>query len=290
MSEPDFTAPADPLSEIRIAVLGLGLMGGSLGLALKGHCRAVLGYDPDPDARALARQLGAVERAVSDPGDILPEADLIVLAAPVRAILEWIDRLPDLHPGNPVVLDLGSTKVRICQALQALPARFEPVGGHPMCGKETAGIAYAEKSLYRAASFFFIQLPNSTPRACSFAEQMAAVLGARPVWLEAAEHDRWTASTSHVPYLVAGALATATPLEASQLVGPGFRSTSRLAGSSTPMMLDILTTNRAPVLAALRRVRMQIDQLETLLAEPDEADLADWMDHARGRHRHLVAQ
>jgi prephenate dehydrogenase len=290
VNEPDFTASSDTLSEITVAVLGLGLMGGSLGLALKGHCQTVLGYDPDPDARALARQLGAVERAASDPGDILPEADLVILAAPVRAILAWIDRLPDLHPGNPVVLDLGSTKLSICQALQALPARFEPVGGHPMCGKETSGIAYAEKTLYHSASFFLIHLPNSTPRACSLAEQLAGALGARPVWLDAAEHDRWTASTSHVPYLVACALAAATPLEASQLVGPGFRSTSRLAGSSTSMMLDILKTNRAPVLAALRQVRMRIDHLETLLADADEADLADWMEHARGRHRQLSAK
>lgn len=290
MSEPDFTARADTLSEISVAVVGLGLMGGSLGLALKGHCRTVLGYDPDPDARALARQLGAVERAASDPGDILPEADLVILAAPVRSILNWIDRLPDLHPGNPVVLDLGSTKLKVCRALQALPARFEPVGGHPMCGKETSGIAYADKTLYHSAAFFFVQLPNSSPQACSLAEQMAAALGARPVWLDAAEHDRWTASTSHVPYLVAAALAAATPQEASQLVGPGFRSTSRLAGSSTPMMMDILTTNRAQVLAALRQVRMQIDHLETLLADADEADLADWMDHAREWHRLLSVQ
>jgi prephenate dehydrogenase len=290
VSEPDFTSEADQLAHIRVAVLGLGLMGGSLGLALQGRCQAVLGYDPDPDARALARQLGAVDRAVADPAAILPEAGLVILAAPVRAILEWINRLPELHPGNPMVLDLGSTKRMVCQALESLPARFEPVGGHPMCGKETAGIAFADKSLYKDASFIFVELANSTPRARRLAAALAAAIEAHPVWLKAITHDRWTASTSHVPYLVASALAAATPEEASLLVGPGFRSTTRLAGSDTAMMMDILSTNREPILAALQGVRTQIEQIEALLTGEDEAASAAWMAQARAGHRRLTAR
>src|SRR5512143_2730594 len=96
-----------PFAGRRVAILGLGLIGGSLALALRGHCRELLASDPDPATIALARQRGVVERISANPAEVLAEADLVVLAAPVRAILELIAELPDLHPGPAVVLDVG---------------------------------------------------------------------------------------------------------------------------------------------------------------------------------------
>lgn len=272
MDEPGF------LSRSSIAILGLGLMGGSLAMALRGRCASLLGVDPDLQALALAEDWRVVDRSSTSAADILPQADLIILAAPVGAIIELLARLPDLHPGSPVVIDLGSTKQSILAAMQALPARFDPLGGHPMCGKEVSTLRHAEAGLYRGATFAFTPLARSSSRARLLADELALAVGAIPLWLDAETHDRWVAATSHLPYLIASALVAATPQDAFPLVGPGLRSTARLAGSSVPMMVDILETNRTNVLEASRRFRQALDALEAFLEAGDLAML----------HQHLI--
>jgi prephenate dehydrogenase len=262
-------AQPDSLSNCRVAILGLGLMGGSLALRLRGQCQSLLGCDPDPATLALARQWNLAEQVSDQPGDILPQADLVILAAPVRVILSLLDELPALHPGYAAVLDLGSTKTRIVQRMEALPERFDPVGGHPMCGKERGGLANADPDLYQSVPFALTPLPRTSPRLRQLAEQLVRLVGANPLWLEAETHDRWVAVTSHVPYLVANALAAVTPLEARPLVGPGLRSTTRLAPSGWTMMRDILETNQPNILAGLQRFRQQIEELEDRLAAGD---------------------
>jgi prephenate dehydrogenase len=269
MSEPAF------LGDTHVAILGLGLMGGSLALALRPHCLSLSVADPDHETLALARRQQIADRISSDPADILPEADLVILAAPVKAILHIVEQLPNLHPGNPVVFDLGSTKAAICRAYQGLPDRFDPLGGHPMCGKETSGLAQAEAELFRDAPFALTPLERTTHRARSLGAQIVSALGARLLWLDPATHDRWTAATSHAPYLLSIALALATPGEAAPLIGPGFQSTSRLAGSSTTMMADVLETNRENVLASLNLFRLELDQLESSLRQADRPALVE---------------
>ena len=127
MDKPGFFS--ERLSDCSVAIVGLGLMGGSLALALRGFCRELLGIDPDPATAALAQQMRLVDRFSPTPEPLLPEADIVILAAPVGVILDQIARLPQLHPGQALVLDLGSTKSEIMRAMQALPARFDPLGG-----------------------------------------------------------------------------------------------------------------------------------------------------------------
>jgi prephenate dehydrogenase len=250
-------------------------MGGSLALALKGYCRRLLAYDPDPATLALASARQIVDIASSDLPAILPQADLIVLAAPVRATLSLIRQLPSLHPGSAVILDLASTKTEVCLAFEELPLRFDPIGGHPMCGKETAGFTNAEAGLYQGAAFALTPLERTSPQARTLAVEVVEAIGARPVWLDAATHDRWAAATSHMPYLLAVALTLATQPDVKPLVGPGFRSTSRLASSSARMMADILHTNRENVLAALALFRGELEQIQAALQQEDEAILFD---------------
>ena len=272
----------------RVAILGLGLMGGSLALALRGQVRELRAADPDPAVIELAGRLGIVERLSADPADVLPGTDIVILAAPVQAILELIAQLPHIHPGSAVVLDLGSTKTQICQAMEALPDRFDPVGGHPMCGKETAGLGCAEVELFRGATFALSALGRTSGRGRQAAEQIARATGAVPLWIDPEAHDRQVAATSHVPYLLANALAMATPLEAARLVGPGFRSTSRLAASFAPMMLDVLASNRQNVLKALGRFRAELDIIEHTLAQNDRAALGEALSRSAERHGELV--
>jgi prephenate dehydrogenase len=281
-------AQPDSLSNCRIVILGLGLMGGSLALRLRGQCQKLLGCDPDPATLSLARQWDLADQVSDQPGNLLPQADLVILATPIREIITLLDRLPALHPGQAVVLDLGSTKNLIVQRMQALPARFDPLGGHPMCGKEHGGLANADPDLYQSAPFALTPMPRTTQRARDLAEQLARLVGANPLWLEAETHDRWVAATSHVPYLLANALAAITPLEARPLVGPGLRSTTRLAPSSWTMMHDILETNRPNILTGLQRFRRQIEELESLLASGDLQALEMLTAQGAGNYEALI--
>ncbi len=271
---------------LRLGFYGLGLMGGSLALALRPRVAALHAYDPDPQVRALGLQRGVIDYAHARPADLLAQVDLLLLSAPVRANLRLLQQLPQLTERPLMVLDISSTKRAILAAMQALPPRFDPLGGHPMCGKETNGLAHAEADLFHGAPFAFTPLPRTSPRLKALAQDLAESLGARPLWLDADTHDRWTAAVSHLPYLLAAALTQATPPEAAALVGPGFRSSTRLAGSSPAMMLDILTTNRGPVLEALSRFRAALDELETALRQ-DEAALQTALERLPARRRSL---
>jgi prephenate dehydrogenase len=283
MDEPGF------LSSARIAILGLGLMGGSLALALQGKCASLVGADPLPYARELAVKNRVVEKVSGDPAEILPMADVIILAAPVNAIIGLIYELPELYSGSAIVLDLGSTKRQITDAMQRLPERFDPIGGHPMCGKEKSSLDYAEASLFQGAPFALTPLESTSKHARAFAEGLALAIGAVPIWLDADTHDRWTAATSHLPYLLASALAICTPSEAAALVGPGFRSTARISVSSSDMMLDILATNRHNILDRLRRYREQVQIFEELLEKEDYSALRELLELGANNYRKLKA-
>jgi len=281
-------AISDYLFSSRVAIFGLGLMGGSLALALRDRCQSLLAIDPDPETISLARRRHIVDHITSHPTDLLDQADVIFLAAPVNAILEIIAVLPALHPGSPVVIDLGSSKTRICQALEGLPERFDPIGGHPMCGKETSSLANAEANLFQGSVFAFTPLARTSPRARTIAEQVAHTVGSRPLWIDPRTHDQWTAATSHLPYLLASALALATPSEAAPLVGTGFQSTSRLATSPASVMSDILTSNQDNVLEALERFRDQLDLLESYLTGGETGTLIELLSQSAARREMLL--
>lgn len=277
-----------PFIRQRVAIVGLGLMGGSLALALRGRCATILALEPNPQSIALARQNLIVDQVSDDPREILPQADIIVLAAPVRSILEMIPRLPEWTTGTALVVDLGSTKMEICTALASLPTRFEAVGGHPMCGKEFSSLAYADANLYQMAPFALCALPATSSEARRLAETLAREVGAHPLWLDALTHDRWVAATSHLPYVLANALAAATPAEAAPLVGPGLRSSTRVAGSSLKVMNDILLTNRSEVLAALAGLQQRLDSIRTVLESGDEQSLLTALAAGETAYRQVV--
>ncbi len=281
--------PGFSLEDAAIAVIGLGLMGGSLALSLKGRCRRLTALDPHLPTLELARRQDIVHLASADPVEVLPEADLVILACPVPAILEWIGRLPDYIQHPCIVLDIGSSKRTIVAALETLPANFDPIGGHPICGRERLSLENAERFLYRDAPFVLTALARTSERARLAALQIVEALGARPLWMEPADHDRILAATSHLPYLLSSALALATPPDCAPLIGPGFRSSARLAGTPSSMMRGVLQSNRDNVLAALDRLQEQVAVLKSALIVGDFEALRAALDTARARYQQLTA-
>ena len=246
------------LTDTTLAVWGLGLMGGSLCMALKGKCKKLIGIDPDPEIIKLAKEKNLCDLAATTPQSVLSQANIIILAAPIHGILAQIEELPRYHQGQVMVMDLGSTKNVIQQKMEQLPANFDPIGGHPVCGKENSTLVNADAGLFQNAVFALTPLERTTDKTRSLAARIVKEVGANPLWIDAARHDEWISHSITLPYLAANLLAAVTPSETAPLVGPGFTSTTRLAVQSPEMMLDILTTNQE---ASLKVVNLLKEEL-----------------------------
>lgn len=273
------------LKDTRVAILGLGLMGGSLALALRGHVAHILGVEP----QALTRQMALREGIVDDVVEALTSGtepfDLLVLAAPIRAILQCLSTLPQVCPDGCEILDLGSTKRAVTAAMSALPEKFAAIGGHPMCGKETSGLGAAVPDLYRGQTFVLCRTPRTTPGLETRIMGLLAVLEAHPVFLEAAEHDMMAAAVSHMPYLVSATLMRlATGEEQWAISASGFRDTARLAGTNPRMMFDILLTNRDAILPILTAYQSDLAVVRHLLEQENESELMEWLAGAQVRY------
>ena len=268
-------------ANMTIAVVGLGLMGGSLCLALRRHTDVpkLIGVVRSKRSLALARERHIVDHVTTDVIEAVREADMVILGTPVRTLIRQIGHIgPHLKPGA-IVLDLGSTKGAICRALEALPPHVQPIGGHPMCGKEKAGLAHAEPTLYEGATFVLCPLERTEERTIHLTLDLIRRLGAHPLFLPPDLHDRLVATISHLPYLVASALVATAHRVAREdprvwrVAAGGFRDTTRVASSDVKMMMDILMTNRSAVLDMLDIYREELDRLHTLLSEGAEGEL-----------------
>ena len=277
------------LRDSRIAIVGLGLMGGSLALALQGKCAALYGIDADPATLDFALARGVVDQADRDPARLLPDADIIVLAIPVPAIIDFIPKLPALTANPSILMDLGSTKRDIVHAMSFLPERFDPIGAHPVCGKEQPGLENAEAALFQNAPFVVSPLQATTPRARAAAKHIVSAVGAQCFLMDAEEHDRALAFTSHLPFLIASGLVGALPQEFAALIGTGFRSTSRVAGSPSSMMLGVLQSNRENVLKSLQEFRASLDEIVSAMQSENYIRLESLLNHSRHAYLSLLS-
>lgn len=265
------------LASLRVGIVGLGLMGGSLALALRGRVAALLAVERQGAVRQTALRDRIVDVAVESLAE-LPMVDLLVLAVPARAILHMLDRLPATHPDGCRVLDLGSTKGVITTAMDGLPPQFAAIGGHPMCGKETAGLTAAAADLYRDQTFILCPTLRVTTDLAADVLAIIAAVGAHPVWMDAADHDAAIAAVSHLPAVLSAALMrSAADEELWPVSASGFRDTARLAGTDPRMMLDILLTNRDAILAALACFESELAAARFALESADEEVLIEWL-------------
>jgi prephenate dehydrogenase len=269
----------------RVTILGTGLIGGSFALALRKYTKEMhlSGWDR-PDIVRQAQSSGAIDEAFS--GALAPalhNSDLIYIALPIAATLDLLPEIARHAPSHALITDACSTKVRITQAAAELfPAAKGPffLGGHPMAGRELAGIAHADADLFRGNAYALIGASSlqGDPRISAFVKILEKI-GARPLWLGAQQHDYGVGLASHLPQLAAVALAgflydrldeNGLPIT---LAGPGLRDSLRLAGSPYSTWRDIVLTNQEVLSAALDLFARRLDDLRERLASRElEAD------------------
>src|SRR5918992_1270065 len=271
----------------RTAILGTGLIGGSVGLGLAAAQADLdlVGYDPDARSASAALDRGAVSDVAATPEDAVAGARLVVLAPPVDQIAGLCARLHPHVGGDAVVTDVGSAKADVVAAGErAFGERF--VGGHPMAGSERHGIEAADAALFDDAWWILTPTRSTAAGAYAVVSELAQALRARPVAVEPTLHDALVARVSHVPQLTASALMDAAWSFGDRqallgLAAGGFRDVTRIAASSPEMWVAILRSNRAAVLEALDKLRERLDHLGTLLAEGRWTDVESFLARAR---------
>lgn len=259
------------MAQSRIAIIGTGLIGTSIGLSLSGRKERnfeIVGADRDRGNARTAKKLGALDREVGSLEEAVTGAGLVILAVPVMAakpLLQEIGKL--LEPGT-VVTDVCSTKADILRwAEEFLPETAHFVGGHPMAGRETSGPGAASADLFKDATWAITPSPRANERAVDVVLGFVESMGAIPLYIDPAEHDQYAAAVSHLPLLLSVALFRMVRdsqgwEDASLLAGPGFRDLTRLASGDPTMSRDIMMTNREAVLHWIGRVQTELSTIQ----------------------------
>ena len=278
---PDLEAVSGSVPEYgSLLVVGLGLIGGSVAMAARrtGLFAEVVGHDLSEEALEKGRRAGAISEGDTDPGGLLERADTVLLAVPVARIPRWLEEWGErLVPGT-VVVDVGSTKRGVVEAMERLPEGVEAVAAHPMAGSDESGIGAARPDLFHGAPWALVETARTGSKARARVRSLVEAVGGVPVWMEPAAHDEAAAATSHLPYVLSGALARhvaerrreLTGPEVGALVGPGLRDMTRLASSDPRLMAEILATNWPEVRDELRRFRETLDALAERLEDAVE--------------------
>jgi prephenate dehydrogenase len=282
--DPSFGAPV-------VAVIGVGLIGGSIGLAARERLGAqVRGYDPAPGVLDEARARGAITHAVASPAEALQGAAAAFVAAPVGALADAVRATLDAAGPRCVVTDVGSTKQGIVAAVD--DPRF--IGGHPLAGAETAGVAHARAGLFEGATWYLTPTAITEGVLYERLYHLLADLGARPAALDAETHDRMMASVSHLPHVLANVLvaqaARALSEEGERLpaTGPSFRDATRVAGANTGIWQEIYLSNADALMASIDDAMARLADVRAALATGDAAAVGRWNDGARDDRRRLL--
>lgn len=267
-----------------VSIVGVGLIGGSIGLALRRRelARRVVGIGRRPQSLDTALRLGAITEQTTDLADGVADADLIVVATPVNLIAEHVRQAVAACPAAALITDAGSTKGEIVAELAAsLPATARFMGSHPIAGGEKQGPAEARADLLDG------RVVIVTPTATTAADVRTAIetfwksLGATVACLTPNEHDKLLAAASHVPHLVSALLAGATPTAALPFVGSGFRDTTRVAAGDPELWTQILLANRDQVLSALSPVEAALSRMRQALEQTDAVALRQILTEAK---------
>ncbi|HEX4483166.1 MAG TPA: prephenate dehydrogenase/arogenate dehydrogenase family protein [Solirubrobacteraceae bacterium] len=277
---------------MNVAVLGVGLIGGSIGLAARQRASAhVRGYDPDERVRERALALGAIDLAASSVAEAVEGAEVVFVAAPVGALVEIVGAALDVAGPDCVVSDVGSTKRVLADA--SADERF--VGGHPLAGADTAGVEHARADLFAGAVWYLTPTSATAGVLYERLHRLLTSIGAQPTAIDATTHDRLLASVSHLPHVLANVLVAqvaSTLGEAADgrvpAVGPSFRDATRVAGANSAIWTDIYLSNRDALLAAIDEHARRLAAVRAALADGDAEAVTAWNEAARGDREKLL--
>jgi prephenate dehydrogenase len=277
---------------VRIAILGVGLIGGSIGLAAKEWLDdvEVVGLGRSPGRLDRARELGAIDRGTTETGEALDGAELCFACGPVGVLPELVERALAAAPEDCVVTDVGSTKRRIVGT--NTDQRF--VGGHPVAGAETAGVENARADLFQGATWYLTPGDRSSGLLYERLHRFVVAVGARPIAIDAETHDRLLATVSHVPHVIANVLVSQAARaldeqgEALPRVGPSFRDATRVAGANTDIWTDIYLSNAESIADEVDETVRRLQAVADALRAGDPAALADWNEAASDDRRRLL--
>jgi prephenate dehydrogenase len=262
----------------RVAIIGLGLIGGSLGLALKrtNMRQEIIGFARRPETTAAALSLGAIDRAERELATTVKGATMVIIATPVLAIKETLEKIAPYLPPRCLVTDTGSTKVEVMKwAQQMLPPTVSFIGGHPMIGKETPGLDEAEADMFQGCIYCLTPRPDAATESVQAMTTVVELIGAKPLFIDPVAHDSFVAAISHLPFLLSVALVSATAnspswSEMSKLAATGYRDLSRLASGNPEMSRDICLTNRDNITNWIDRYIEELRRFRRLIATGDE--------------------
>jgi len=279
---------------MKLAVLGVGLIGGSIGLAAKRRLDAeVVGFDPDPGTLDRALELGAVDVAVGSVAEAVADADLAFCAAPVYSLPALVAEVLELTGEGTGVSDVGSTKQGLAEAVAGLDGGARFIGGHPLAGAETAGVENSRADLFDGARWFLTPTGRSEGVIFDRLHNFVADIGARPLAIDPADHDRAMATISHLPHVLANVLASraAQTLAADERraeVGRSFRDTTRVAGANPSIWGDIFASNAGVVADEVEAVIEKLEQAARLLRDGDAGRLSAWQAAAAADRQALL--
>lgn len=259
-----------------VGIVGVGLIGGSIGLCLRarGLADRVVGVGRDPRRLDQAQALGAIDEGFLEPSRGLDGADVVVVCTPVTRIAQDIAAAARAARPDALITDAGSTKRRIVAAAENDPiSRALFVGAHPIAGSEKKGAGHARAELFADRPCVLTPTDRTPPDRLERARAFWSALGCRLHTMDPTEHDQALALTSHLPHVVAAALAASIPAELLPLAGGAYRDGTRVAGADAALWAGILLANREPVLGAIDRFRHALDQFRAALAAGGEAEL-----------------
>ena len=268
----------------RITIVGVGLIGGSVGLAARARnvARSVVGMGRDPANLTKAQLLGAIDRGTTNLADAVRESDLIVVCTPVDRIAKTILEAALHCKPAAIFTDGGSTKASIVNAVgDSLPRGIAFVPAHPIAGSEKNGVEHARANLFEKRLTILTPRPTEMGEAVERVAAFWKALGSRVITMSPDAHDRALASTSHLPHAIAAAVASVTPVEWLPLSAGGFRDVTRIAGGDPQLWTAIFQANRDAVLAALSQFTLRLDEFRRLMETGDGAGIQHWLAEAK---------
>jgi len=285
---------------MRIAVLGVGLIGGSIGLAARRRANAeVCGYDPDERVLANALELGAIDTAAADVAGAVRDAEVVFVAAPVGALVEMVRLALESAGPECVVSDVGSTKRVVAAA--AIDERF--IGGHPLAGAETAGVEHAREDLFDGAVWYLTPATGSTAGVLyERLHRLLTTIGAQPTAIDADTHDRLLATVSQLPHVLANLLAAQAVSALSgdrsetgrsarlPAVGPSFRDATRVAGANSAIWTDIYMSNSDALISRIEDFAARLEDVRATLQAGDAVAVTAWNERARADREELLGE